>query len=127
MYLFSRCLYTKYYVIIELLFQNDVIFSYSQFFTKIRFGYFLYKYITLTFFDRSSSVLASDISNPSYMGVGYKSNNLADRGASNIMSPRTGPSSGHSSKDMTHGNLSPKKSSYDHATSSPTTKASTPM
>uniref|UniRef100_A0A8C2H037 phosphatidylinositol-3,4,5-trisphosphate 5-phosphatase n=1 Tax=Cyprinus carpio TaxID=7962 RepID=A0A8C2H037_CYPCA len=78
----------------------------------------LYKLITfLTFFDRSSSVLATDISNPSYMGVGYKSNNQADRGPSNIMSPRTGPSSGHSSKDMTHGNMSPKKTSYDHATS----------
>uniref|UniRef100_A0A8C1D1A6 phosphatidylinositol-3,4,5-trisphosphate 5-phosphatase n=1 Tax=Cyprinus carpio carpio TaxID=630221 RepID=A0A8C1D1A6_CYPCA len=66
---------------------------------------------------KSSSVLATDISNPSYMGVGYKSNNQADRGPSNIMSPRTGPSSGHSSKDMTHGNMSPKKTSYDHATS----------
>uniref|UniRef100_A0A8C2C705 phosphatidylinositol-3,4,5-trisphosphate 5-phosphatase n=1 Tax=Cyprinus carpio TaxID=7962 RepID=A0A8C2C705_CYPCA len=88
----------------------------------------LYKLITfLTFFDRSSSVLATDISNPSYMGVGYKSNNQADRGPSNIMSPRTGPSSGHSSKDMTHGNMSPKKTSYDHATSSPTTKTSNPM
>uniref|UniRef100_A0A9J7YKP6 phosphatidylinositol-3,4,5-trisphosphate 5-phosphatase n=1 Tax=Cyprinus carpio carpio TaxID=630221 RepID=A0A9J7YKP6_CYPCA len=76
---------------------------------------------------KSSSVLATDISNPSYMGVGYKSNNQADRGPSNIMSPRTGPSSGHSSKDMTHGNMSPKKTSYDHATSSPTTKTSNPM
>uniref|UniRef100_A0A8C2C7B6 phosphatidylinositol-3,4,5-trisphosphate 5-phosphatase n=1 Tax=Cyprinus carpio TaxID=7962 RepID=A0A8C2C7B6_CYPCA len=75
----------------------------------------------------SSSVLATDISNPSYMGVGYKSNNQADRGPSNIMSPRTGPSSGHSSKDMTHGNMSPKKTSYDHATSSPTTKTSNPI
>uniref|UniRef100_A0A673ML68 phosphatidylinositol-3,4,5-trisphosphate 5-phosphatase n=1 Tax=Sinocyclocheilus rhinocerous TaxID=307959 RepID=A0A673ML68_9TELE len=71
----------------------------------------------------SSSVLATDISNPSYMGVGYKSNNQADRSPGNIMSPRTGPSS----KDMTHGNLSPKKSSYDHATSSPTTKTSNPI
>uniref|UniRef100_A0A8C2A4Z8 phosphatidylinositol-3,4,5-trisphosphate 5-phosphatase n=1 Tax=Cyprinus carpio TaxID=7962 RepID=A0A8C2A4Z8_CYPCA len=88
----------------------------------------LYKLITfLTFFDRSSSVLATDISNPSYMGVGYKSNNQADRGPSNILSPRTGPSSGHSSKDMTHGNMSPKKTSYDHATSSPTTKTSNPI
>uniref|UniRef100_A0A8C1HKB8 phosphatidylinositol-3,4,5-trisphosphate 5-phosphatase n=1 Tax=Cyprinus carpio carpio TaxID=630221 RepID=A0A8C1HKB8_CYPCA len=76
---------------------------------------------------KSSSVLATDISNPSYMGVGYKSNNQADRGPSNIMSPRTGPSSGHSSKDMTHGNMSPKKTSYDHATSSPTTKTSNPI
>uniref|UniRef100_A0A8C2A5I6 phosphatidylinositol-3,4,5-trisphosphate 5-phosphatase n=1 Tax=Cyprinus carpio TaxID=7962 RepID=A0A8C2A5I6_CYPCA len=75
----------------------------------------------------SSSVLATDISNPSYMGVGYKSNNQADRGPSNILSPRTGPSSGHSSKDMTHGNMSPKKTSYDHATSSPTTKTSNPI
>ncbi len=75
------------------------------------------------FFDRSSSVLAADISNPSYMGVGYKSNNQADRSPGSIMSPRTGLSS----KDSTHGNLSPKKSSYDHGTSSPTTKISNPM
>ncbi|XP_051997179.1 phosphatidylinositol 3,4,5-trisphosphate 5-phosphatase 1 [Xyrauchen texanus] len=70
---------------------------------------------------------ATDISNPSYMGVGYKSNNQADKGSGNIMSPRTGPSSGHSVKDMTLGNLSPKKTGYDHSTSSPTEKASTPI
>uniref|UniRef100_A0A8C2B7T8 phosphatidylinositol-3,4,5-trisphosphate 5-phosphatase n=1 Tax=Cyprinus carpio TaxID=7962 RepID=A0A8C2B7T8_CYPCA len=66
----------------------------------------------------SSSVLATDISNPSYMGIGYKSSNQADRSPGNIMSQRTGPSS----KDMTHGNLSPKKS-----TPSPTTKTSNPL
>uniref|UniRef100_A0A671SZU2 phosphatidylinositol-3,4,5-trisphosphate 5-phosphatase n=1 Tax=Sinocyclocheilus anshuiensis TaxID=1608454 RepID=A0A671SZU2_9TELE len=82
----------------------------------------LYKCTTLTFFDRSSSVLTTDISNPSYMGVGYKSNNQSDRGPG-----RTGSSSGHSSKDMTHGNISPKKTSYEHATPSPTTKTSNPI
>uniref|UniRef100_A0A8C2H0U6 phosphatidylinositol-3,4,5-trisphosphate 5-phosphatase n=1 Tax=Cyprinus carpio TaxID=7962 RepID=A0A8C2H0U6_CYPCA len=56
--------------------------------------------------------------NPSYMGIGYKSSNQADRSPGNIMSQRTGPSS----KDMTHGNLSPKKS-----TPSPTTKTSNPL
>ncbi|KTG08023.1 hypothetical protein cypCar_00002879, partial [Cyprinus carpio] len=66
----------------------------------------------------SSSVLATDISNPSYMGIGYKSSNQADRNPGNIMSQRTGPTS----KDMTHGNLSPKKS-----TPSPTTKTSNPL
>uniref|UniRef100_A0A672ML32 phosphatidylinositol-3,4,5-trisphosphate 5-phosphatase n=1 Tax=Sinocyclocheilus grahami TaxID=75366 RepID=A0A672ML32_SINGR len=70
----------------------------------------------------SSSVLTTDISNPSYMGVGYKTNNQSDRGPG-----RTASSSGHSSKDMTHGNISPKKTSYDHATPSPTTKASNPI
>uniref|UniRef100_A0A671SVQ6 phosphatidylinositol-3,4,5-trisphosphate 5-phosphatase n=1 Tax=Sinocyclocheilus anshuiensis TaxID=1608454 RepID=A0A671SVQ6_9TELE len=70
----------------------------------------------------SSSVLTTDISNPSYMGVGYKSNNQSDRGPG-----RTGSSSGHSSKDMTHGNISPKKTSYEHATPSPTTKTSNPI
>ncbi|XP_051562601.1 phosphatidylinositol 3,4,5-trisphosphate 5-phosphatase 1-like isoform X2 [Myxocyprinus asiaticus] len=75
---------------------------------------------------KKPSSLATDISNPSYMGVGYKSNNQADKGTTNIMSPRTGSSSGHSVKDMTLGNLSPKKTGYDHSTSSPTGKASTP-
>ncbi|XP_051569133.1 phosphatidylinositol 3,4,5-trisphosphate 5-phosphatase 1-like [Myxocyprinus asiaticus] len=76
---------------------------------------------------KSSTVHTTDISNPSYMGVSYKSNNQADKGSGNIMSPRTGPSSGHSFKDMTLGNLSPKKTGYDHSTSSPTEKASSPL
>lgn len=67
----------------------------------------------------SSSVLATDISNPSYMGVGYKSGIQAP---GSLTSQRTGPS-----KDMTHGNISPKKTSYDHATSSPTAKTSNPI
>uniref|UniRef100_A0A673IKA9 phosphatidylinositol-3,4,5-trisphosphate 5-phosphatase n=1 Tax=Sinocyclocheilus rhinocerous TaxID=307959 RepID=A0A673IKA9_9TELE len=60
-------------------------------------------------------------------GDNTKINNQSDRGPGSIMSPRTGSSSGHSSKDMTHGNISPKKTSYDHATPSPTTKTSNPI
>ncbi|TRY96451.1 hypothetical protein DNTS_027526 [Danionella cerebrum] len=64
-----------------------------------------------------SSVLPTDISNPSYMGIGYKNSNPIDRGQ------RTAASSGHS-KDMKHGNISPKKTSFDPTTSSPTVKTS---
>lgn len=72
----------------------------------------------------SSAVLATDISNPSYMGVGYKSNNQSERSSGNITSQRTVASS---VKDMTLGNLSPKKTAYDHSTSSPTGKTSGPV
>lgn len=80
----------------------------------------------LTFLDRASTtVLAMDISNPNYMGVGFKSNNQAERASGNIISPRTGAFSGQSAKDTTLGNLSPKKTGYDNSTFSPTGKTST--
>ncbi|XP_056607110.1 phosphatidylinositol 3,4,5-trisphosphate 5-phosphatase 1 [Triplophysa dalaica] len=69
----------------------------------------------------STSVLATDISNPSYMGVGFKSNNQAERAS------RTAAYSGHSAKDTTLGNLSPKKTGYDHSTPSPTGKTAAPV
>lgn len=75
----------------------------------------------------SSAALATDISNPNYMGVGYKSNNQTERCGGNITSQRTVASSAHSAKEMTLGNLSPKKTAYDHSTSSPTGKTSGPV
>uniref|UniRef100_A0A673XAE2 phosphatidylinositol-3,4,5-trisphosphate 5-phosphatase n=1 Tax=Salmo trutta TaxID=8032 RepID=A0A673XAE2_SALTR len=71
----------------------------------------------------------SDITNPNYMGVGYKSGGVTDRGWSYSMSPRSGSGGGggvggHGGKDQTHGNIFPKKTVYDHsAVRSPTGKA----
>ncbi|XP_071202715.1 phosphatidylinositol 3,4,5-trisphosphate 5-phosphatase 1-like isoform X1 [Salvelinus alpinus] len=73
--------------------------------------------------------LPGDITNPSYMEVGYKSGGVTDRGWSYSMSPRSGSGGGggvggHGAKDQTHGNISPKKTVYDHgAVRSPTGKA----
>eukprot|EP00063_Salmo_salar_P030297 XP_014005132.1 PREDICTED: phosphatidylinositol 3,4,5-trisphosphate 5-phosphatase 1 [Salmo salar] len=70
-----------------------------------------------------------DITNPNYMGVGYKSGGVTDRGWSYSMSPRSGSGGGggvggHGGKDQTHGNIFPKKTVYDHsAVRSPTGKA----
>ncbi|XP_057193929.1 phosphatidylinositol 3,4,5-trisphosphate 5-phosphatase 1 isoform X5 [Triplophysa rosa] len=69
----------------------------------------------------STAVLTTDISNPNYMGVGFKSNNQAERGS------RTAAYSGHSAKDTTLGNLSPKKTGYDNSISSPTGKTAAPV
>ncbi|CAB1323737.1 unnamed protein product [Coregonus sp. 'balchen'] len=73
--------------------------------------------------------LPADITNPSYMGVGYKSGGVADRGWSYSMPPRSGSGGGggvvgFGGRDQTHGNISPKKTVYDHsAVRSPTGKA----
>ncbi|XP_012990311.1 phosphatidylinositol 3,4,5-trisphosphate 5-phosphatase 1 isoform X2 [Esox lucius] len=57
---------------------------------------------------------ASDITNPNYMGVGYKSGCVTDKGWSYSMPPRSssgggGGAAGHMGKDQTHGNMSPKR------------------
>lgn len=61
-----------------------------------------------------SASQAHDISNPSYMGVTYKSGNVIDKGWSYSMPPKNLPLSG---KDTA------KKSGYDVGTRSPTRKA----
>ncbi|KAL1023384.1 hypothetical protein UPYG_G00040160 [Umbra pygmaea] len=72
----------------------------------------------------------TDITNPSYMGVGYKSGGVTDKGWSYSMPPRSGSAgggggAGNVGKDQTHGNISPKKSGYDsNAVRSPTGKTS---
>ncbi|KAJ8375173.1 hypothetical protein SKAU_G00057530 [Synaphobranchus kaupii] len=62
--------------------------------------------------------LPIDISNPSYMGVGYKAGNQSDRSWSAGVPTRPSPP-GHVGKDMTPGNLSPKNTSHDPAACSP--------
>ncbi|KAG9341590.1 hypothetical protein JZ751_019105 [Albula glossodonta] len=57
----------------------------------------------------------ADISNPSYMGVGYKSGSQCDKGWSYSMPPRPSPPPGHMGKDQPPGNLSPKKAGHDVA------------
>uniref|UniRef100_A0AAR2JZJ7 phosphatidylinositol-3,4,5-trisphosphate 5-phosphatase n=1 Tax=Pygocentrus nattereri TaxID=42514 RepID=A0AAR2JZJ7_PYGNA len=66
---------------------------------------------------RSYMVLPSDISNPSYMGVGFKGSSVSSRGGA----------SGHGAKDGGSGNMSPKKTGYDHSVCSPTGKTSSPV
>ncbi|XP_036426263.1 phosphatidylinositol 3,4,5-trisphosphate 5-phosphatase 1 isoform X1 [Colossoma macropomum] len=67
--------------------------------------------------NKSFMVLPTDISNPSYMGVGYKGSSVSSRvGAS-----------GHGAKDGGSGNMSPKKTGYDHSVCSPTGKTSSPV
>ncbi|XP_066521279.1 phosphatidylinositol 3,4,5-trisphosphate 5-phosphatase 1 isoform X2 [Hoplias malabaricus] len=56
-----------------------------------------------------SELSSNDISNPSYMGVSFKGSSASSR-----------------AKDMGTGNVSPKKSGYDHSVFSPTAKASSP-
>uniref|UniRef100_A0A8C8FZ57 phosphatidylinositol-3,4,5-trisphosphate 5-phosphatase n=1 Tax=Oncorhynchus tshawytscha TaxID=74940 RepID=A0A8C8FZ57_ONCTS len=75
--------------------------------------------------------LPSDITNPSYMGVGFKSGGVTDRGWSYSMSPKSGPGGGgggvggFGGRDQTHGNTSPKKTVNDRsAVRSPTGEAS---
>ncbi|XP_072540217.1 phosphatidylinositol 3,4,5-trisphosphate 5-phosphatase 1 [Salminus brasiliensis] len=63
---------------------------------------------------KSAMVLPTDISNPSYMGLGFKGSNMSSR-------------AGHVAKDGGPGNISPKKAGYDHSVCSPTTKASSPI
>lgn len=58
--------------------------------------------------------LPTDISNPSYMG--FKSSSVSSRSGA----------SGHGAKDGS-GNISPKKTGYDHSMYSPTGKASSPV
>ncbi|XP_062852571.1 phosphatidylinositol 3,4,5-trisphosphate 5-phosphatase 1 [Trichomycterus rosablanca] len=65
---------------------------------------------------RSSKAAPSDISNPNYMDVGYKSSGLNERGFS--YTSRSGV------KDI--GNVSPKKT-YDHSVPSPPAKISSPV
>ncbi|KAI4892022.1 hypothetical protein NFI96_034231 [Prochilodus magdalenae] len=60
---------------------------------------------------------ATDISNPSYMGVGFKGSSISSRAGT----------PGHVSKDGGPGNISPKKTGYDHSVCSPTGKASSPV
>lgn len=80
-------------------------------------------------FNRFTPPHPIDITNPNYMGVGYKSGGVTDRGWSYSMSPRSGSGGGggvggHGGKDQTHGNIFPKKTVYDHsAVRSPTGKA----
>uniref|UniRef100_A0A6Q2ZMF0 phosphatidylinositol-3,4,5-trisphosphate 5-phosphatase n=1 Tax=Esox lucius TaxID=8010 RepID=A0A6Q2ZMF0_ESOLU len=71
-------------------------------------------------FGRFGLTNASDITNPNYMGVGYKSGCVTDKGWSYSMPPRSssgggGGAAGHMGKDQTHGNMSPKRSGYDGA------------
>ncbi|XP_031694035.1 phosphatidylinositol 3,4,5-trisphosphate 5-phosphatase 1 isoform X1 [Oncorhynchus kisutch] len=75
--------------------------------------------------------LPTDITNPSYMGVGFKSGGVTDRGWSYSMSPKSGSGGGgggvggFGGRDQTHGNTSPKKTVNDRsAVRSPTGKAS---
>uniref|UniRef100_A0A8C9WIP5 phosphatidylinositol-3,4,5-trisphosphate 5-phosphatase n=1 Tax=Scleropages formosus TaxID=113540 RepID=A0A8C9WIP5_SCLFO len=64
---------------------------------------------------RASSThhMPTNISNPSYMGVGYKTGNLSEMGWSYNMPPKTSPPGSHVGKDMAQGNLSPKKTAQD--------------
>lgn len=71
-----------------------------------------------------SFALPTDISNPNYMDVGYKSSSQS--GWSYTTSNRPGVSSGHIAKDTATGNTSPKKTAYDHSVCSPTGKLSSP-
>uniref|UniRef100_A0A8C6KWD1 phosphatidylinositol-3,4,5-trisphosphate 5-phosphatase n=1 Tax=Nothobranchius furzeri TaxID=105023 RepID=A0A8C6KWD1_NOTFU len=66
---------------------------------------------------RSCATPPHDISNPSYMGVSFKSGNVTDKGWSYSMTPRNAPC-GQGSKDC-------KKSGYDLSTRSPTGKTFT--
>ncbi|XP_030647188.1 phosphatidylinositol 3,4,5-trisphosphate 5-phosphatase 1 [Chanos chanos] len=68
--------------------------------------------------NKSAMGLPTDISNPNYMS--YKANSAGDKGWSYSMPPRAGSSA----KDVTSGNISPKKSGYDHSMRSPTGKVS---
>uniref|UniRef100_A0A8K9XV57 phosphatidylinositol-3,4,5-trisphosphate 5-phosphatase n=1 Tax=Oncorhynchus mykiss TaxID=8022 RepID=A0A8K9XV57_ONCMY len=77
-------------------------------------------------FNRFAFPHPTDITNPSYMGVGYKSVGVTDRGWSYSMSPRSGSGGGgvggHGGKDQTP--VFPRKTVYDHsAVRSPTGKA----
>ncbi|XP_018612899.1 phosphatidylinositol 3,4,5-trisphosphate 5-phosphatase 1 isoform X2 [Scleropages formosus] len=64
-------------------------------------------------FGRSTHHMPTNISNPSYMGVGYKTGNLSEMGWSYNMPPKTSPPGSHVGKDMAQGNLSPKKTAQD--------------
>ncbi|XP_042339626.1 phosphatidylinositol 3,4,5-trisphosphate 5-phosphatase 1 [Plectropomus leopardus] len=70
--------------------------------------------------NKFSVTQAHDISNPSYMGVSFRSGNVTDRGWSYSMPPKNLPVAGQGSKDI-------KKSSYDVSTRSPTGKPLNPM
>ncbi|KAM7388680.1 hypothetical protein PAMP_024840 [Pampus punctatissimus] len=61
-----------------------------------------------------------DISNPSYMGLSYKTGNVIDRGWSYSMPPKNLPIAVQGSKDS-------KKSGYDVGTRSPTGKSLNPI
>ncbi|XP_047442354.1 phosphatidylinositol 3,4,5-trisphosphate 5-phosphatase 1 [Mugil cephalus] len=65
--------------------------------------------------DRFSATQALDISNPNYMGVGYRGGNACDRGWSYSMPPRNPATAGQGAKDT-------KKGGYDVGTRSPTGK-----
>ncbi|XP_040896967.1 phosphatidylinositol 3,4,5-trisphosphate 5-phosphatase 1 [Toxotes jaculatrix] len=65
--------------------------------------------------NKSSVTQAHDISNPSYMGVSFRSGNVIDKGWSYSMPPKNLPIAGQGSKDS-------KKSGFDVNTHSPTTK-----
>uniref|UniRef100_A0A1A8JFY7 phosphatidylinositol-3,4,5-trisphosphate 5-phosphatase n=5 Tax=Nothobranchius TaxID=28779 RepID=A0A1A8JFY7_NOTKU len=67
--------------------------------------------------NKSCATPPHDISNPSYMGVSFKSGNVTDKGWSYSMTPRNAPC-GQGSKDC-------KKSGYDLSTRSPTGKTFT--
>lgn len=68
----------------------------------------------------SSMALPTDISNPNYMDVAYKSSGQCERGFSYTGSNRP-------AKDLTTGSTSPKKTSYDHPVCSPPAKISSPI
>ncbi|XP_063058053.1 phosphatidylinositol 3,4,5-trisphosphate 5-phosphatase 1 [Engraulis encrasicolus] len=70
-----------------------------------------------------SAMSAVDFSNPSYMGVGYKSQ--VDKGWSYSMPDKKPNTYTHGGKDSGVGNVSPKKT-YDHSIRSPTGKAGEP-
>ncbi|XP_048832199.1 phosphatidylinositol 3,4,5-trisphosphate 5-phosphatase 1 [Brienomyrus brachyistius] len=57
----------------------------------------------------NKSPIPINISNPNYMGVGYKSGGMSDMGWSYNMPPRASPPGCQISKDTTQGNISPKK------------------
>ncbi|KAL4630721.1 phosphatidylinositol 3,4,5-trisphosphate 5-phosphatase 1 isoform X1 [Arapaima gigas] len=62
-----------------------------------------------SFSSRSIHPMPTNINNPNYMGVGYKTGNLAEMGWTYNMPPKTSPPGSHIGKEMTQGNLSPKK------------------
>ncbi|XP_036378129.1 phosphatidylinositol 3,4,5-trisphosphate 5-phosphatase 1 [Megalops cyprinoides] len=76
------------------------------------------------FCNKPALPLPTDISNPNYMGVGYKAGSQTEKGWSYSMPPRPSPPPGHTGKDMSPGNLSPKKMGHDLAVRSPSAKAS---
>uniref|UniRef100_A0A4W4EFR8 phosphatidylinositol-3,4,5-trisphosphate 5-phosphatase n=1 Tax=Electrophorus electricus TaxID=8005 RepID=A0A4W4EFR8_ELEEL len=73
---------------------------------------------------KSTMVLPTDMSKHNHTIVGYRCSQ-SEKGWN--FSPRAGISAGHGVKDVAPGNISPKKTRYDHSVQSPTGKASSPV